>query len=202
MAAGIFNTNLNSENNGNNFAFQQGNKGALVTAQASYLYNQGLHDKAMPGQYTAGFFKDNNAFATLPNGSLKSDGNAGLFILGQQMVYRPEGPGTSQGLTIWGAYTYSSKQLVSSMPIFGGVGLSYEGLIKQRKQDIVSLGWVYGKTSKFIPTASSAKLLEVNYQWVPKRYINVIPDFQYIWNPTGTNSAPTAVFGVQLTVTF
>lgn len=204
VAAGVFNTNANSANNGNVFAFQQGNKGALVTAQASYLYNQAASDKGMPGQYTAGFFEDNNSFATIPNAAIRSGGNAGVFLLGQQMLYRPEGADTLQGLTVWGAWAYTSKQLVNPMPVFGGGGLSYEGLVKARKQDIISAGWIYGKSSQFIPNGSAAKLLEVNYQWVPTRYITIIPDFQYIWEPTGTNKAGsgTAVVGLQLNVTF
>src|SRR5664280_289929 len=201
-AAGVFNTNPNSANNGNILAFQQGNKGALVTAQLSYLFNQRPSEKGMQGRYTAGFFEDNNAFAVLPHGAFKRDGNAGVFILGQQMVYRPDGRGTARGLTLWGAWEYSPKQSVSSMPVFGGAGLSYEGLIKARKQDIVSVGWIYGKTSTFIPDASSAKLLEVNYQWVHKRYLTIIPDFQYIVDPAGTNVANAAVFGVQSNLTF
>lgn len=202
LAVGIFNTNPNSANNGNVFAFQQRNKGALVTAQLSYLYNQSPNDKGMQGQYTAGFFEDNNAFPILPLGSLSSSGKSGVFILGQQAVYRPEGPGTTQGLTIWGAGTYTSKQLVSSMPLFGGAGCSYEGLIKRRKNDIFSVGWVYGKTSNFLPNASAAKMLETNYQWAPKRYITVLADFQYIWRPTGTIGPGSAVLGAQVNVTF
>jgi porin len=202
VAAGAFNTNPRSANNGNIFAFQQGNKGALITAQLSYLYDQGPKDEGRQGQYTAGFFEDNNSFATLPNGNTKSDGNSGIFILGQQMVYRPEGPGTSQGLTIWGAWAYSSKQLVSPMPVFGGAGLSYEGLIKKRKSDITSVGWIYGETSKYIPNASAAKLFEANYQWMAKRYMTVIPDFQYIWNTNGAKETGAAVLGVQVNLTF
>ena len=202
VAAGIFNTSANSANDGNVYALQQGNKGALVTAQVSYLFNQGSNDKGMPGQYTVGFFEDNNAFATLPLGNLGSNGNSGVFILGQQMVYRPAGPGTTEGLTVWAAGTYSSKQLVSSMPVFGGGGFSYEGLIRKRKTDILSFAWIYGKTSTFIPAATAAKMLEVNYQWVPTRYVTVIPDFQYIWRPTGTSGPGSAVLGVQLNVTF
>jgi porin len=162
VAAGVFNTNANSANNGNVFVLQQGNKGALVTAQLSYLHNQSSNDKGMQGQYTAGFFEDNNAFAMLPLGNRSSNGNSGVFILGQQIVYRPEGPSTSEGLTVWAAGTYSSKQLVSSMPLFGGAGFSYEGLIKRRKTDIMSVAWIYGKTSTFIPAATAAKMLEVN----------------------------------------
>lgn len=200
-AVGVFNTNPNSANNGNVFAFQQGNKGALVTAQLTYLYNQGPNYQGMPGQYTAGFFEDNNTFATFPLGALTSEGNSGVFVLGQQMVYRPKGPGTTQGLTLWGAWTYSWKQSVSPIPVFAGAGFSYEGLIKQLKNDIVSVAYAYGKTSNFISNASATKLLEVNYQWAPRRYFRVIPDFQYIWNPTGTKGTASAVLGVRLNVT-
>ena len=202
IAAGAFNTNPSSATNGNVFAFQQGNKGVLVTAQVSYLRNQGANDKGKPGQYTAGFFADNDSFATLPNGNSKSDGNAGVFLLGQQMVYQPKGPGTSQGLTIWGSWAYSSKQVVSSMPVFAGAGLSYTGVIKSRNHDTVNAGWIYGKTSRYIPNAAAAKLFEANYQWVATRYLTVVPDFQYIWDPSGTNRTGAAVLGLQVNVTF
>ncbi|MGA6986561.1 MAG: carbohydrate porin [Terriglobales bacterium] len=202
VAAGVFNSNPHSANNGNVFAFQQCNKGALVTAQLSYLYNQGPNEEGKQGQYTAGFFEDNNSFATLPVGSSKSDGNSGVFVLGQQMVYRPGAAGTSQGLTIWGAWAYSSKQSVSPMPVFAGAGLSYEGLIKKRKDDIVSAGWIYGQTSSYIPNGSAAKLFEANYQWVAKRYLTVVPDFQRIWDTNGTNGTGAVVLGVQVNLTF
>jgi porin len=202
VAAGAFNTNPNSATNGNIFAFQQGNKGILVTAQVSYLRGQGPKDGGKQGQYTAGFFEDNNSFATLPSGNSKSNGNSGVFFLGQQMVYGPDGPGTSQGLTIWGAWAYSSKQLVSSMPVFGGAGLSYEGLIKKRKRDTFNLGWIYGKTSRFIPNASAAKLFEANYQWIAKDYLTVVPDCQFIRDTTGVKGTNAAVVGVQVNLTF
>ena len=37
---------------------------------------------------------------------------------------------TSRGATVWGAWALNSKQLVSPIPVFWGVGLSYEGLIR------------------------------------------------------------------------
>jgi porin len=202
IAAGVFNTNPNSANNGNVFSFQQGNKGALVTAQITYLHRQRSDDGGKPGQYTAGFFEDTNDFAVLPAGRSRSNGNAGIFVVGQQMVYQPEEAGLTQGLTAWGALAYSGKQSVSPMPVFGGAGLSYEGLIRQRKNDVVSVGWLYGKTSDLIPSASAATLLEVNYQFVSTRYLRIFPDFQYLWRPTGTNSSAAAVFGVRLNLTF
>ena len=202
VAAGAFNTNPNSAINGNVFALQQGNIGVLVTAQLSYLSNQGPNDKGKQGQYTAGFFADNNSFATLPNETSLTEGNAGVFVLGQQLVYRPKDAGPYEGLTIWGAWAYSSKQIVNSMPLFGGAGLSYQGLFKKRSRDTINAACIYGKTSTFIPYASAAKLFEANYQWVAKRYLTLVPDFQYIWNPTGTNSTGAAVAGLQVNLTF
>lgn len=202
VAAGAFNTNPHAANDGNILAFQQGNKGVLITAQLSYLYNQGPKEEGKQGQYTVGFYEDNNSFATLPNSTSTSGGNSGVFILGQQMVYRPRGPGTTQGLTIWGVWAHSSKQLVSPMPLFVGAGLSYEGLIKRRKQDIISAGLVYGRTSTYIPNASGAKLFEANYQWAARRFITVVPDFQYIWDANGTDGMGAAILGVEVNVTF
>ena len=202
LAAGVFNNNLNSSHDANIFAFQQGNKGALVAAQITYFHHQRITDTRKYGQYTAGFFEDNNAFTTLANAAVKSQGNAGLFVLGQQMVYRPHGPGTPQGLMIWGAYTYTSRQVIDSMPIYGGAGLSYQGLFHSRSRDITSVGWAYGLTSKYIQNASYSNMLEVNYQWFPKRYLTIIPDFQYLLNPKGTISSNAAVFGVQVNLVF
>ena len=202
VAAGVFNTNAHSASNGNIMALQQGNKGALVTAQLSYLYGQGPNQEGKQGQYTVGFFEDNNSFATLPAGNSKSNGNSGVFLLGQQMVYRPRGRGSPQGLTIWGSWAYSSKEVINPMPVFGGAGLTYQGLFKKRKQDIFCAGWVYGKTSSYIPNASAAKLFEANYQWVARRYVTVAPDFQYIWDSNGTHATGAAVLGLQVNLTF
>jgi carbohydrate-selective porin OprB len=88
------------------------------------------------------------------------------------------------------------------MPVFSGAGLSYLGLIKKRSRDTVNAGWVYAKTSRYIPNASAAKLFEANYQLVAKRYVTVTPDFQYIWNVNGTNGPTAAVLGLQVIVTF
>ena len=71
------------------------------------------------------------------------------------------------------------------MPRFGGAGFSYEGLIKKRANDIVCAGWIYGKTSVYIPNASAAKLFEANYQWVGKALHHRRPKYtihlEYNW---------------------
>jgi porin len=200
LAAGVFNTSANSANNGNIFVLQQGNQGAMYLAQATYLHKQGPHDMEKPGEVTGGFFYDTNTFAILPNNTTATGVNYGVYLMGQQKVWEPS-RNVPEGLTLWAAGTWSPKQIVSTMPWFAGAGLCYQGLVPRRKDDIVSAGWWYGKTSVYIPGSTAAQMVEVNYQWMPTKSINVIPDFQYIWRPTGFPSASTVVVGIQLTVT-
>jgi carbohydrate-selective porin OprB len=203
-SAGIFNTSFYSatgNNHGTDFSFQQGNKGALIVAEVDYLHNQSGADKGKPGEYGIGFIHDNNSFPTVIDPELKSDTYSGVYVIGQQMLYRPAGPGTPQGLTVWGAWAYDNHQLICPMPIFGGAGLSYEGLIAARKRDIVSAGWVTGKASDFIPNTTAEQLFELNYQWRHSQYLIVTPHFEYIWKPSGYDLPGAAVFGLQVSLT-
>jgi carbohydrate-selective porin OprB len=205
LAAGAFNTNTNSANgegHGTDFVLQEGNKGALVIGEIDYLRNQKSTETGKPGQYAIGVLHDNNSFPTLPNGAAHSNSYSGMYVMGQQMIYRPSFPGTTQGLTAWGTYTFNSKPLVNPMPAFLGTGLSYEGIIPARSKDIVSAGWIYGKISNVIPDTSAEQLVEVNYQWRHSRYLIITPHFQYIWKPSGRNLPDAAVAGVQLALTF
>ncbi len=70
VAAGAFNTNLNSangENHGADFALQSGNKGMLAIGEIDYLHNQKDNSTGKPGQITVGFLHSNNSFPSLMN---------------------------------------------------------------------------------------------------------------------------------------
>ena len=205
VSAGMFNTNLNSangQNHGTDWTLQQGNKGALVVAEISYYPHGILTDQGKRGEYTVGFIGDNNSFPTLPNGETQSGGYVGVFAMGQEKVYQPDGPGTSRGLTVWGSWAYNAKPLISIVPLFWGGGASYQGLIPTRKNDAASVGWVYGRVSNYLPGTSAEQVLEVNYRWLYDRFLSITPDFQYIWNPRGYNAPGVAVIGVQVSITF
>ncbi len=205
VAAGVFNTNLNSangQNHGTDWTLQQGNKGALVVAEVSYYPHGILSDQGRQGEYTLGLISDNNSFPALPNGMSTSGGYTGAFAMGQEMVYQPDGPGTSRGLTIWGSWAYNAKPLISIVPLFWGAGASYQGLIKARKNDIVSAGWIYGKVSNLEPNTNAEQVLELNYRWQYRRFLAITPDFQYVWSPGGHSVPGVAVLGMQASVTF
>lgn len=204
ISAGAFNTNLNSangENHGADFTLQEGNKGVLAIGEIDYLRNQEADSAGKPGQITVGFLHNNNSFPTLSNPLEHSTGYSGVYLMGQQMIFRPDGRGTSRGATVWGTWSLNSKDLISPLPIFWGAGLSYDGLIPARRNDIVSIGLVDAAASKYAPLKNTEQLLELNYQWTHSRYFTVTPHAQYLWKQQNSDDRNATVLGIQLALT-
>jgi porin len=206
FAAGVFNTNQNSAGGGKgglDFAFQQGNRGVLSVVQANYLFNHAPEDTGLPGQYSLGGFYDSNRFSSLskPNGT--ESGTYSIYGMFQQMVYRDGGAGSQKGLTIWGETALAPKSSVNTMPYFVGGGLSYQGLIPGRGDDLVSTGVIYGTFSRYIPRATAETVIEANYQITLKRWLSITPDLQYVIRPSGSGAIANAlVLGTQVTINF
>jgi carbohydrate-selective porin OprB len=204
ISAGGFNTNLKSaegETHGADFTLQEGNKGVLAIGEIDYLRNQRANSTGKPGQITAGFLHSNNAFPSLISPLEHSDGYSGAYLMGQQMVFRPGGPGTSRGATVWGAWAHNSKDLTSPIPVYWGGGLSYEGLISPRKDDTVSVGLIHSEASRYAPSTNAEQLLELNYQWTHSRYLAVIPHAQYLWKRESSDRRNATVLGIQIALT-
>ncbi len=204
IGAGVFNTNVNSangENHGADFTLQEENKGVLAIGEISYLRNQRSNSVGKPGQITVGFLHNNNSFPLLNNPVDHSDGYNGTYLMGQQMVFRPDGPGTSRGATVWGAWTFNSKELVNPIPLFWGTGVSYQGLIPKRKNDIISACWVRSEASKYALPINTEDVLELNYQWFHSRYLTISPHGQYLWKRDSHESRNATVLGIQLALT-
>ena len=201
LKAGIFNTNPNSANgatHGADFAFQEGNKGTLSIGEIDYLTRQGAHSKGKPGQITVGVLHSSNSFPVQNNPLVKSDGYNGVYLMGQQMVYRPGGPSTTRGARVWASWTFNSKDTISLIPNFWSAGASYQGLITSRPNDIISVALLRAEGSTYAPPFNTEGVLELNYQWFHSRYLAISPHAQYLWrnpNPVGRRSL---VLGVQL----
>ena len=118
------------------------------------------------------------------------------------MIFRPRGrTGTKVGLTVWGEIGYSGQSNRNTMPSFYGAGAAYQGLIPGRDRDSLVIGWIHGGFSRYLPSQTAERVYELNYQWYPAKWLDVVPDFQYVIRPSGFN-VPGAVFlGVQLNVT-
>jgi carbohydrate-selective porin OprB len=203
VAAGAFNTNMhsaNGENHGADFALQEGNKGVLAIGEIDYLRNQAASSAGKPGQITVGFLGSNNSLPSLTNAPDQRDGYSGAYLMGQQMVFRPDGRGTTRGATVWGLWSHNSNGLVCPIPLFWGAGLSYEGLIPKRKKDILSAGVIRAEASKYAPPSNTEALLELNYQWNHSRYLAIVPHAQYLWKQEGNQGRNATILGIQLSI--
>jgi porin len=206
VAAGVFNTNQSSALGGKgglNFVVQQGNRGALSVVQVNYLLNDAPGDRGLPGQYSFGGFYDSNRFASLSNPNSTKSGNYSIYGMFQQMVYRDGEVGSQKGLTVWGETALAPRSTVSAMPYFVGAGLSYQGLIPGRDDDIAAAGVIYGSFSRYIPRTTAETVIEINYQITLTRWLSITPDLQYVIRPSGSSAIKNAlVLGTQVAIVF
>jgi porin len=206
VAAGVFNTNQSSalgDKGGLNFVLQQGNRGALTAVQANYFFNHAPEDDGLPGQYSFGGFYDGNKFTSLSNPNATKSGTYSVYGMFQQMVYRDGGAGSQKGLTVWGDAAVAPKSTVSTMPYFIGGGLSYQGAIPRRDDDIASIGVIYGTFSRYIPRTTAETVIEANYQVTLTNWLSITPDLQYVIRPNGSSAIKNAfVLGTQMAIVF
>jgi porin len=206
IAAGVFNTNQSSARGGKgglNFTLQQGNRGVLSVVQLDYFFNHAPADTGFPGQYALGGFYDSNKFTNLKNSSSTRSGTYSIYGMFQQMVYRDGEAGSQKGLTIWGETALAPKSNVSIMPYFVGGGLSYQGIIPRREDDIASAAVIYGTFSRYIPRTTGETVIEMNYQIALKGWLSIKPDLQYVIRPSGSSAIKNAlVLGTQLAIVF
>jgi porin len=206
VATGVFNTNQSSALGGKgglNFALQEGNRGVLTAVQINYFLNQAPDDKGLPGQYSFGGFYNSNRFDSLKNPGTTKSGLYSIYGLFQQMIYRDGETGSQKGLTVWGEAAIAPRSTVSFMPYFVGGGLSYQGAIPGRDDDIASAGVIYGTFSRYIPRTTAETVIEVNYQISLTSWLSITPDIQYVIRPNGSSAIKNAlVLGTQVAIVF
>jgi len=206
MAAGVFNTNQNSAGGGKgglDFALQQGNRGGLSVVQLNYLVNHAATDTGLPGQYSFGGYYDSNRFSSLRIPNSTESGTYSVYGMFQQIVYRDGEAGSQRGLTVWGETALAPKSSVNIMPYFVGGGVSYQGLIPGRDNEIASAGVIYGTFSRYIPRTTAETVIEANYQITLNRWLSITPDMQYVIRPSGNSAIKNAfVLGTQLAIVF
>jgi porin len=89
------------------------------------------------------------------------------------------------------------------MPYFMGGGLSYQGAIPRRDDDIVSAGVIYGTFSRYIPHTTAETVIEANYQVTLTSWLSITPDIQYVIRPSGSSAIKNAlVLGAQVQIVF
>jgi len=143
-------------------------------------------------------------------------GNAGFYILADQMIYRGSGA-NPQSVTPFVSIVVAPNVAINTMPIFVDGGLVYRGLIPGRANDVAGFAIIYGSFSSDLRqserldrragVAAAIQDYELVFEWTYNiqitRWLVVQPDVQYIVRPGGSSAIPNAlVVGGQLSVTF
>jgi porin len=188
--------------NGTEFGIS-GSAGYFVIGEVAYRLNSETGDTGLPGRYRAGGYYDSNEYISLINPGRRQTGNYGLFLLGEQMVYREGGPGSARGLSLFGALIYAPQERINPMPWFASAGASYRGLVPGRDNDTAVFALYYGGFSRDLPGQTYELVLEWTYAIALTRWLTIQPDVQYVINPGGRSSVGNAVVvGAQLAVEF
>jgi porin len=192
--------------------------------EAGYHLNQRRGATGLPGDYKVGAYDDGSTFTEfmgaptvtgLPTRTIQ--GNAGFYVLADQMVFREGGAGSPRGLTPFVSLLVSPNADINTFPFFVNGGLVYQGPLRSRARDAAGFGVVYGKFSRVLQQAQRAQQVqdpsvgvqkyEIALEWFyliqATRWLTIQPDIQYVIKPGGTGQIPNAlVLGFQMAVSF
>jgi porin len=122
--------------------------------------------------------------------------NYGSYVLAQQDLTR-ECDDCDQGLAVFGQIGQANTQTNLNSWYFGA-GLRYKGLLPNRDDDVVGVGWAMaqtgGKAREVDPSVlRNEQAFEVSYRAQITPYFWLTPDVQYVRNPGPTEGRSDAV---------
>jgi porin len=140
-----------------------------------------------PGTYKLGVWYhtadfDDVTATDVAGDPIQHDGNYGVYVIADQMVYRERG---HQGL---GVFTQigGAPDDRNEIDFYLGAGINYYGLIPGRDEDIVGIAGAYASISDNLrsaePRDAAETTVEVTYLAQIMPWFAIQPDFQYIHN--------------------
>jgi porin len=188
--------------NGTEFGIDT-NAGYFLIGEAAYYLNHDKGATGLPGRYRLGGYYDSNRYTYLDDRRRGERGNSGVYVIGEQMVYREAEPGKPQGLSLFAAVLYAPRERINPLPYFAVAGLTYRGLVPARDADTATFALYYGGFSRALRGQTSEMTLEWTYAVEVAPWLTVQPDVQYIVRPSGRSSIDNAlVIGTQIWVAF
>ena len=202
IAAGVYNADPDAAVNQRvsidfDFTF---NDGVILISEIGYTPGRSAGSAGLPGDYKFGAYYDTGEFNELADSENTREGNYGLYLIVDQMVYREPGK-ESQGLTLWAAATYAPEEEINVFPFFIASGFAYKGVFTGRDNDTAGFGFAYGKLSRDLEDQDYEIGIEGTYIFQVTPWLGLQPDVQLIVHPGGSSSIPDAlVAGMQLSV--
>ena len=186
------------DDHGCNFSFPSGS-GPLTIGEFGYIVGKSSGAPGLPGNYRVGGYYDDERLT-----ELKTDPNArgtwGLYIMGEQMLFS-ENSAYTEGLSVWGALSYAPEDR-NQITFMAAGGLSYQGVIPSRPDDMLNFNFAYGRYSEDLrqferdngeTLQHSETFLELNYRIQVAPWLYFVPDVQFVINPDGKHDIDDAL---------
>jgi porin len=202
VAAGVYNADPDAAVNQRvsidfDFTFDDG---VILISEIGYTPGSSDGSSRLKGEYKIGAYYDTGEFNELADSENTREGNYGLYLIADQMVYREPGK-ESQGLTLWAAVTYAPEEEINVFPFFIASGFAYEGVFTGRDNDVAGFSFAYGKLSRDLEDQYYEIGIEGTYIFQVTPWLGLQPDLQVIVHPGGSSAIPDAlVAGIQISV--
>lgn len=168
----------------------------------------GSTNGALPGAYRVGLWYDPQPRA---NTDLAEEGKSyrndvGFYLTFDQMIVKENADAEdSQGLGSFFRYGNANGKL-NDVTNFWSTGFQYQGLLEDRDDDVLGVGFAHGAFSDGAAAAYTddyESAIEIYYSVQLTKWLVISPDFQYVTNPGGDKDVPNAtVIGVRVQMTF
>jgi len=148
----------------------------------------------LQGAYRAGLWYDPQPKERFSDGITCRD-DTGFYISFDQMLCREnDNSEDTQGLAAFGRYGWADSK-VNELARFWSAGVQYQGLIPDRDDDVLALGFAQGIFSDDAAdfTDDYESTLEIYYRADISPWLALSPSAQYIANPGGDKSVGDAV---------
>lgn len=168
------------------------NKDEGVFAVSEYQFTPAFKS-GVNGSYRAGIYYHSQLVVTSEenNKTKLYNYNTGLYIIADQMIYQK--PGSNGGLGIFAQLAISPKA-INTHNLYYGLGLSYQGLFKNREDDKLGIAFTNAGFSE--KDKKNETVLEICYKAQLTENLYIQPDLQYVIHPEGTGQTlPNATVG-------
>jgi len=148
----------------------------------------------LQGAYRAGLWYDPQPKERFSDSTTCRD-DTGFYISFDQMLCREnDNSEDTQGLAAFGRYGWADSK-VNELARFWSAGVQYQGLIPDRDDDVLALGFAQGIFSDDATsfTDDYESTLEIYYRAELSPWLALSPSAQYIANPGGDKSVGDAV---------
>ncbi len=191
-----------------------GDDGILIFAEMGYTLNprstagsDSLADK-LSGTYKLGGCFDSGEFSPGDNNPRVHQYNYAIYLLADQEIWHSD-RAVDRTLAFFCRLGFAPQDR-NTMTAFVDSGLTLQGLLAGRKNDLLGLGFSYGQLSDSLVDDLGHKVsnhnetvVELTYRIALNSHASLQPDLQCILNPGGVRPAATAIVaGLRCTLSF